>query len=191
MHIDAAIRERRSHKVFAGEPLDPDILRDLIELACWAPNHGLTEPWRFHAALGPSKDRLRVAIDETLVAMRKPDAHSDEGRLAGKRRKMATRIDQAGAVVAVTCPNSVDEPVRAREDYAATCCAIQNLMLAATARGLASYWSTGKALDRTTVRTFWGLADDMVLVGTLFLGAPAHSMRGRRQLGVDDVLRLV
>jgi len=190
VHVDDAIRHRRSHKVFTGEPMTVAVLRELIELARWAPNHGLTEPWRFHAALGPSKDALATVIDATLAAMRKPNEDGD-ARLLAKRTKMKTRIAQAGAVVAVTCPREAGDPLLAREDYGATCCAIQNLSLAATARGLASYWSTGKALDQPAVRAFWGLRDDQLLVGTLCLGVGALPMKGRRLHDVDELLRLV
>jgi nitroreductase len=58
MQLEHAIRTRRTHKAFAPDPLDAATLDELFELARWAPNHHLTNPWRFRV-LGPrSRERL-------------------------------------------------------------------------------------------------------------------------------------
>ena len=53
MDVEDAIRSRRTHKAFAPEPLPRELLDELLELARWAPNHHLTNPWRFRV-LGPT-----------------------------------------------------------------------------------------------------------------------------------------
>src|ERR1700689_836067 len=57
MNIDTAIRTRRTHKAYGPEPVDRETLRELFELARWAPNHHLTNPWRFRV-LGPQARAL-------------------------------------------------------------------------------------------------------------------------------------
>ena len=52
MEVEAGIRTRRTHKRFGADPVPREVLAELLELARWAPNHHLTEPWRFRV-LGP------------------------------------------------------------------------------------------------------------------------------------------
>jgi len=64
MELEQAIHGRRTHKVFAPEPVAPGVLQELFELARWAPNHNLTNPWRFRV-LGPrTLARLKVLAEE-------------------------------------------------------------------------------------------------------------------------------
>ena len=116
MDIDDAIRTRRTIKELRAEPVPADTVRELLELAVHAPNHHLTEPWRFWV-IGPETiERLVMATGDV------------------KLRRSQTAI-AVGMV-----PDS--DPVVAAEDEAACSAAIQTLMLAATGRGLASYWRT-------------------------------------------------
>src|SRR4051794_26122740 len=58
-----AIRTRRTHKAFGPDPVPAGVLRELFELARWAPNHHLTDPWRFRV-LGPAaRERLKAAAE--------------------------------------------------------------------------------------------------------------------------------
>ena len=113
MDVEEAIRERRTHKVFGTEPVDRAALDELLELARWAPNHHLTNPWRFRV-LGPeSLARLKEAAG--------PDA-------AGK-------LDRAPTLVAATVLRHED-PVQDEEDLCAAACAAYAILLGAHARGL-------------------------------------------------------
>ena len=60
MELEDAVRTRRTHKAFAPEPVADDTLRALFDLARWAPNHHLTNPWRFRV-LGPHFARAAQA----------------------------------------------------------------------------------------------------------------------------------
>ena len=46
MSIDELIRGRRTQKAYAPDPVNRAVLEELCELARWAPNHTLTNPWR-------------------------------------------------------------------------------------------------------------------------------------------------
>src|SRR5690242_12958483 len=123
MNVDEAIRTRRTHKSFAPEPVPREELEELFDVARFAPNHNLTRPWRFRV-LGPgSLARLKEA--------------------AGPAE--APKLDRAPtlvvASVALTGAQQQDE-----EDLCATAAAIYAVLLAAHARGLASYWRTPAVL---------------------------------------------
>ncbi len=146
MEVEDAIRARRTIKVYDGEPVAEATVRALLELAVTAPNHHDTEPWRF-VVLGPETiDRLAAALDDP------------------KLRRSRTAVVVAQQVAA-------DRGV-AEEDYAACACAIQNMMLAARGRGLASFWRTPRSLDAPEAHAMLGLGDGSRVVGIVHLGRP-------------------
>src|SRR5918992_3885899 len=123
MDLESAIRGRRTHKAFGREPVARETLDELFELARWAPNHNLTNPWRFRV-LGPeSLARLKEAAGEEAAA----------------------KLDRAPTLVVVSVVQTGD-PIQDEEDYAATAVAAYIVLLAAHARGLAGYWRTPAVL---------------------------------------------
>ena len=154
MDVDAAVRTRRTHKAYRPEPVDPATLDELLDLARWAPNHHLTNPWRFRI-LGPaSLERLKAAADAA-----KP----------GSGRK----LDRAPTLVVVSARQTGDR-MQDREDVLATGVAAYIVLLAAHARGLAGYWRTLGILDEPGGRAAVGLEPDEVAVGLIHLGHPLH-----------------
>ena len=168
MDLEHAIRTRRTHKAYRQEPVDRVTLDELFDLARWAPNHHLTNPWRFRV-LGPQAlQRLKQAADAVEP---------------GSGRK----LDRAPTLVAVTVERAGD-PVQDREDLLASSVAAYIVLLAAHARGLAGYWRTVTALDEPDGRAAVGLPDDEAPIGLLHLGAPRQEQRVPERAGVDEIV---
>ena len=168
MDVETAIRARRTHKQYEQEPVDEDVVRELVELARWAPNHKLTNPWRFRL-LGPeTRERIDALVPEQEVA---------------KLRRAPTLL------LVTTIP--AEDPVLAREDVQATAAAVYALLLGATARGLASYWRTPACLDEPPVRALLGLAPDEVIVSLVHLGPPASNPPPKERAPVEDVFSVL
>ena len=145
--LDDIIRSRRTHKAYDGVAVDPATLDELFELARWAPNHNLTNPWRFRV-LGPrALERLK-------------DAAGPES---------APKLDRAPTLVAASVVQSGD-PVADEEDFAAASCAVFIVLLAAHARGLGGYWRTPGVLREPDGRRACGVPDDERILGLLHLG---------------------
>ncbi len=151
MDLDTAIRTRRTHKVFAPEPVPREVVEELLELARWVPNHFLTEPWRFRV-LGPE-------TFERLV----------EGGAPNERVKLG----RAPTLVVASARLTGDDHQN-HEDVLATACAVYVVLLAARARGLASYWRTPRLLETPEGRAAVGLADDEQFVALIHLGYPTN-----------------
>lgn len=147
MDLVEGIRTRRTHKAFFPDPVGRETLEELLDLARWAPNHHLTNPWRFRV-LGP----------EALTRLK--DAAGPES---------APKLDRAPTLVVVSALLS-GEPIADEEDLLATGCAAYAVLLAAHARGLAGYWRTPAVLRTLEGREALGLADDEHVVGMLYLG---------------------
>src|SRR5690606_24500642 len=140
--IAEVIRSRRTIHLFEPERVPPDEeILAAIELARWAPNHHLTEPWRFYILGRQTADAIAHLNAELVTKSR--------GEAAG-RAKLERWLAIPGWMV-VTSRRSPD-PVRDREDYAAYCCAIQSLQLYLWRRGIGTKWTTGKVTQ--TARFF-------------------------------------
>jgi nitroreductase len=143
------IRSRRTHKSFGADPIPRQTLDELLELARWAPNHHLTNPWRFRV-LGP----------ETLARLKEAAGPTE-----------AAKLDRAPTLVIASAALSGDLR-QDEEDVCATACAIYVVLLAAHARGLAGYWRTPLVLRTKAGRDAVGLPDGERFLGLIHLGTP-------------------
>jgi nitroreductase len=166
-----AILTRRTIKEFKPDPLPEDVLQRALTAGLWAQNHRLTQPWRFYV-LGPQTQRA-LAEAGAEAQLRSLPAGTDEGTRAKVRTGTVQKLTSKPCVVVVTTLLSAD-PFQRREDYAATCCAIQNIHLAAWAEGLGMQWHTGKQTQQA--ETYDLLAIDPAneeIAGFLYFGYPA------------------
>jgi len=176
----AALRARRSIDLYAPTPVDSVALLDAIEVARWAPNHRLTEPWRFYL-VGPT---AAAAIIELAAEV---DAAKKGPRAAEARRE---RLKGIPGFFVVTSKRS-DDPLADREDYAACCCAVQNLMLYLWQRGIGVKWTTG-GVTRDP-RFYESLAIDSskeTVVGFFFYGVPKVVPEQKRKTVAEIVTRV-
>jgi nitroreductase len=157
MQVEDAIRSRRTHKAYRPEPVDRQTLDDLFELARWAPNHHLTNPWRFRVVGPEARERLKQ-----LEERAKPGT-------SGK-------LDRAPTLVVVTA-HLTGDTAQDREDLLASGVAAYIVLLAAHARGLASYWRTLSILDDPAGREALGIGEDETPIGLLHLGYPRQEQR--------------
>ena len=162
--IATLIRTRRTIHAFAPEPPPATIVHQALDLARWAPNHKLTEPWRFYLLGRQTADAL-ADLNAAIVTEKK-------GANAGDKKRERWRAMPGWLVV--TCVRS-DKPLRQQEDYAACCCAIQNLTLALWDAGIGVKWGTG---DVTRDTRFFNLLDidpqHEEVVGLFWYGYPAE-----------------
>jgi nitroreductase len=164
VEVVEAIRSRRTHKQYGDEPVPAETVRALVDLARSAPNHKLTNPWRFRL-LGPE---TRAAIDAVVP----------EQEVAKLRR--------APTLLLVTAVRS-DDPELAEEDVLATGAAVYALLLGATDLGLASYWRTPACFREDTVRSLLGLQPNEQVVALVHLGPPASDPPQKQRAPVEDV----
>jgi nitroreductase len=157
MKLEKAIRTRRTHKAFGRQALDAATLDELFELARWAPNHHLTNPWRFRVLGRRSRERLMK-----LAEAAQPGS--------------AVKLRRAPTLVAVSSTIGGDAE-RDREDLLATAVAAYIVLLGAHARGLAGYWRTVALLEQPAARKLLGIGAKETPLGLLYLGAPVQKQR--------------
>lgn len=159
--IDDIIRSRRtSMLVDKSREVPYELIHELCELATWAPNHKRTWPWQFAAITGPAQLRFGNAIAEAMATF------GDEPAKVEKARTKYARTP----VVMVFGSEVGDSELRTAENRDATAAAIQNFMLAATARELATYWGSCPKGANDAVSHFCGFDAGTIVVGIMYLG---------------------
>ena len=172
----AAIRTRRSVKTYDPRPIPREWIEELLDAARWAPNHHLTHPWRFNVFMGEGREKLVSARQDAVrwAAEQKGQPVKDE-ELQFARDKCFS-----APVLLIVSQVINPDPIKDKEDYAAVWCAIENFLLAATARGLASYPSTGVWVDQNTLGPAIGLPENERPVACVFLGYSDAELQGKR-----------
>lgn len=185
--LETIITGRRNIKEFADRPVPRDLIARLIDLAVWAPNHRLTEPWRFYIFDGPARARLgevarQVTLDQFLGTPGVSHAVAET-----KAAEAAATWSQVPVLLYVTTlpdPN----PEIDLENYGSTCIAVTNVMLAAHAAGLATSWSSGLVAAAPALAALVGAGADERMVGLVRLGYPdpaAAPRAGKRAPGAS------
>ncbi len=174
------LRTRRTIHSFKPERPSDALVTEAVELARWAPNHKVTEPWRFHV-LGPQTIAAIVELNAQItLAKSGPEA-------ADKKRKQWSSVP---VWVLVTCAEQSDAVLH-QEDYAACCCAIQNFSLALWSAGVGVKWTTGKV---TRDPEFLRIAEidptERSVVGMLWVGYPQDVPSQSRKPVEEIVVRL-
>lgn len=171
MSVFDTIRNRRSIYEFKSEPVTREVIARVLETAVWAPNHKLTEPWRFLVVTGKTKEYLAEIY---CKIQRKKTKSDDTGILRKATEKGYAKIMSKPVVIGVVCKKDEDD-FRAREDYAATCCAIHNISLAAWEEGIGMQWSTGGLIrDPDTLRLLNIDPKVEEIIGFLYTGYPSQ-----------------
>ena len=181
MSLPDAILTRRSIKRFTDRPVTRDEIGQLINAAVHAPNHKLTQPWRFYV-LGPDARRAYG----TALGNRKAKKAADEAAAREIVQKTADEHASLPAMLAVAMKLADTAEVR-EEDFAATFMAIQNLALTAHAMGLGTHIRTGAVLDDPAARAAVGAPEGERVVATIHLGQPAELPPMRPRIEASDV----
>src|SRR5581483_2486752 len=125
MNVIDAIQRHRSIKRFTTREITNAEIESLLDAAALAPNHRLTQPWRFYV-LGPNaREAYGAALGERKARK------IDDPALAQKTREATTADHRALPLMIAVAIVKSDNPEIAEEDYAAAMMAVQNIALAA------------------------------------------------------------
>ena len=165
--LAGAIRSRRtSMLVDKQRPVPRDLVQQLCDLAQWAPNHKRTWPWRFAVAEGDGRARLGEVIAEAM------ELHGDDPEKVVKARGKYLRTPTS--LIVGAAPG--DSELRTAENRDAVAAGVQNILLAATANGLASYWASCPKGANEVVADLCGFETGSIVVAIIYLGWATESV---------------
>jgi nitroreductase len=157
---------------FKDEPVPREAIERMLNVAVWAPNHRLTEPWRFFVLEKGSAARQRAADLAYEFALQR-----NNDPIRAERARQA--VLDPPVLVYVFCVPGQNEEVT-RENYAAVCCAVQNISLAGVAERLAVTWETGGPTRHPSLKEALGAEPDWIMVAMLSIGVPMETPSSRR-----------
>ncbi|HEV7365498.1 MAG TPA: nitroreductase [Gemmatimonadales bacterium] len=187
MDAIAAITQRTSIRRFRPDPVPREVIQQLLDCAVRAPNHKLTEPWRFSVLTGGARDRL-ADIRASHRLKRFADPSSAEARAAADKVRDESRVTPA--YIVVMAAQNPDEITR-EEDYAATMMAIANLIIAAQSLGLGTYLKTGGVMRDPSLLLLARVPENFRVVAIVSLGYPAAEEPPRRRKSVAELTQWV
>ena len=164
------IRDRRTiyPKDYTTREGHRDIIERVLGNGTWAPNHGMTQPWRFHVFTGAARERLSAFMGEEYTRITPPEKF-----MPRKHENAMQRPLQASVVVALGLARDPKGRISELEEQLAVACAVQNMHLTCTAYGLGGFWGTGSVVTGDGMRHFLGLAEGDRCLGLFYMGYPA------------------
>lgn len=166
-NISTIIRTRRSIYAddFIKKEIPNEVLEEILINATWAPNHKMTEPWRFIVFKGKYLEEYGQYMAEyykDFYAELSPEAQKE------KLSDLAKYPLNAACLIGVIMVRNNKINLPEWEEIAAIASAVQNMALTCTALKIGSYWSTKKvAIDYVSQ---FGLAENETSLGLLYLG---------------------
>jgi len=182
--VQEIIRNRRSTKpvLMNGRKIDNEVIRQLIDLADWAPTHAHTEPWRFIVYSNESVQSFcneHAELYKTITSADKFNTATFE--------KIAHNGDKASHIIVVIMQRGDNPKIPALEEIAAVSAAVQNILLGSEALGLAVLWSTGGLTHHPALKGHLELKEEDVVMGLLYIGyADDQSKQGRRIVPLES-----
>lgn len=165
--INHLIQHRRSVKPSAYNqlPVDEKIIHQMLENARWAPTHGMTEPWRFIVFTGEGLEQFATFQSDLYKQTTSTELFNEN-----KFLKLKTTPLKASHLILIGMKRQLNGKIPENEEICAVACAVQNMMLTATAYGIGCYWSTGGMTYHPEMKNFLGLESTDKCLGMLYIG---------------------
>lgn len=165
--FDQLVKDRRTVKAAAmnGAIIPNQEIQNLLELANWAPTHGRTEPWFFFVYTGDSL----TDFGKKHAALYWEN-NSEENRKTTTFENLEHSVDKVSHLIIAVTKRGSNPKIPLLEEIAATSAAIQNILLGASANGIAAIWNTGGMTHHHSMKNYLDLGEQDVVMGLLYLG---------------------
>lgn len=185
--LNQLIRLRRSvyPKDYSGEIVPEHVINQMLENANWAPNHKLTEPWRFVVFSGEGLKKLAAFQSECYKQVTEANGTFQQDRY----QSLQSKPMESSHIIAIGMKRDATKRLPEWEELGAVFCAVQNMYLTATAYSAGCYLSTGGITNFEEAKPFFGLGIEDKLCGFLHVGVPKGAVpEGRRKPVADKVI---
>jgi nitroreductase len=170
--VNKIIRGRRSMFIAQfkeNDPVDDQIIQDILENANWAPTHKLTEPWNFKVFTGEGLKKFA----DFQAELYKERSTKTGNFIEATYQKFKENPLKASHVIAIIMKRDLKANLPVMEEIAAVSMAVQNMYLTASAHGLAAYWGTGGPTFWPEAKPWFGLEEEDMLMGFFYVAKPA------------------
>jgi len=168
-----------------GQIIPDEMVNQLLSLADWAPTHGRTEPWRFFVYGGEALKQFGKTHAELYW-----EHTAEDRRLEATREKLEHNVDKASHLIIAVMKRGENPKIPQLEEVAAASASIQNILLGATAAGIASFWSSGGMTHTHALKEYLHLAADDIIMGLIYLGYTDEPAKdGVRNIAITEKVK--
>jgi nitroreductase len=187
--VNEVIQKRRSiyQNQYSGEPVDDAIVHQMLKNANWAPNHKLTEPWRFVVFKGNGL----VKLAQFQAKLYKKVTSANNSYKEDRYQNLLTKPMLSSHIISIGMKRDEKKSVPEIEEVGAVFCAVQNMYLTATAYGVSGYLSTGGITYFEEAKEFFGLGKEDKLLGFFHVGMPKSSLPEGKRKPIEEKMRWV
>ncbi|MQG04500.1 MAG: hypothetical protein FI674_01965 [SAR202 cluster bacterium] len=166
--IEKIIKERRNVRAFKNKTIPKKVISKIIEMGIWAPNHRMTEPWKFIIIQKNSEKRL--SISKKIEKYIKENSSNNNSKTVQKIADKARAEFESCPVIMYVCSSAGKNEEETLENYSSTSIAIQNMALYSWAVGVGIGWSTGKPIKVKGLKKILEVPDSSIIAGCLYMG---------------------
>ena len=166
MNLTEIIKDRRSVHRFQDREVSPELIIELLDAAVWAPNHHVTEPWRFILVHGDSKEKLA----QTVKGIRE-SKETDPEKKKAIGEKIYKKIS-SNPMYLIVIVKEDENPIVREDDFAAACCLLQNFSLLAWEQGIGMTWHSYGWLKDPIFREAYGIQPNERAICNMHMGYP-------------------
>lgn len=182
--LRSTIQSRRSTKPadMNGKKIESVFIRQLLELADWAPTHGRTEPWRFIVYENEAIQKFCSDHAELYRSNTTPEKFTQ-----AKYDKLLHTGDRLSHIILVYMKRTENTGIPVAEEFAAVAASIENVLLGAASLDIAVLWSTGGMVHHPAMKEYAGLAEEDIIVGLLHMGYTDEPVKeGKRNIPLEN-----
>jgi nitroreductase len=171
---------------YSSRVVQKDIIEKLLNSAIWAPTHGKTQPWRFHVFMEGGRTTLSNKLGSIYADLYKKDTYNEL-----KHKKLMNRPLLSSAIIAVSMSRDPSGKIPEIEEVEAVACAMQNMLLSATAYGLGTFWSSPKIIYTKEMNAFLELEENDQCLGLLYIGYPSEEWPSGQRKPIEYVTKWI
>jgi len=181
--LSRSIRSRRSTKprLFNGKKVDDKVIWQILENANWAPNHGLTQPWKYYVFADSGLTKLAEFQADLYKTSTPAEKFSSD-----KYERMKTNILKSSHVIVICMERQKSEKIPEIEEIEAVACSVQNMALSAAAYDICSFWGSGGVTYTSELKDFLGLGEKDRCLGYLYLGYSDNPTTTSRRSSISE-----
>lgn len=184
--VASVIKNRRTTKPsdLNGQLIPDEQIMQLLELADWAPSHGLTEPWRF--IVYPS-DKVKDFCTAHASLYKEHTNH--ELFSTAVYEKLAHQGDTASHIIVCIMQRGHKPKIPVLEEIAATSAAIEHILLGAESLGISTIWSTGGMAHHPSMKALFSLNEEDIIMGVIYCGYSTIEKQGKRTIPITEKVK--
>jgi len=181
--LNHLIKSRRSTKprLFNGQKIADEVIWQILENSNWAPNHGLTQPWRYRVYSDSGLEKLAEFQADLYQKNTPADKFKPE-----KYERQKSNILKSSHVLVICMERQKSEKIPEIEEIEAVACSVQNMALTAAAYDICSFWGSGGVTYTSELKEFLDLGEKDRCLGYLYLGYSDNPTTSSRRNSIQD-----